>query len=417
MKKTLIILLIGLFSQHFMAQSLEIGAEIRPRLEYRHGYKTLKVDSLNAAAFVSQRTRLNFTYNSEKMNAYLSVQDVRVWGDVATLNASDKNAPAVHEAWAELLLAPAWRLKLGRQEISLDNQRIFGAVGWAQQARSHDALLASYKPNEFHEITLGLALNATAETLFETDYTLNNYKAMQYLWYHAQLNPLKLSFLVLNNGLAYMENNKQEVAYNQTFGTHARYRKNNFQADGSVYFQTGKLDTASLNAFNVALNASYKFTNGLKTGLGAEYLSGTDMNTTSTTVKSFNPWYGTNHKFNGFMDYFYVGNHINSVGLIDVYASVAYAKNKFSMAVTPHVFNAAAAVINSQNQEMDAYLGTELDVTFNYKWTPDVTFQAGYSHMFASETMGILKGGNANATNNWAWLMVTINPRIFKTTL
>ena len=30
---------------------------------------------------------------------------------------------------------------------------------------------------------------------------------------------------------------------------------------------------------------------------------------------SFTPFYGTNHKFNGHMDYFYVGNHIGNVGL------------------------------------------------------------------------------------------------------
>lgn len=409
-------MLFGAMSQTFFAQNFEISAEIRPRFEYRHGYKTLTVDSLDAASFVSQRTRLNFAYGSEKINAYLSLQDVRVWGDVPTLNSADNNGTSIHEAWAELLLTPEFSLKLGRQEISYDDQRIFGAVGWAQQARSHDAVLAIYKPNVNNHFELGLAINATSESLFETNYALNNYKSMQYVWYHINLSPVELSFLALNNGLAYMENDKQEVDYNQTFGTHATMAKNQLKAEASVYFQTGKIANQNVQAYNASLNASYSFTNGLKPGLGVEYLSGTDMNATNSNIKSFNPWYGTNHKFNGLMDYFYVGNHINSVGLIDVYANITYTKNKFSVSVIPHMFNSAATVTNALNEDMDDYLGTELDMSVTYKWTKDVSFQAGYSQMFATETMEVLKGGNANATNNWAWVMITIKPSLFKTT-
>lgn len=415
MKKPLIILLLLVMSQMLMAQNLEISAEIRPRLEYRHGYKTLTVDSLNAASFVSQRTRLNFAFASEKINAYLSLQDVRVWGDVPTLNTADNNGTSIHEAWAALLLTPKFTLKMGRQEISLDNQRIFGAVGWAQQARSHDALLAIFKPNKTNYMELGLALNATTESLFGTNYTLNNYKSMQYIWYHTKWMPVNLSFLVLNNGLAYLENNKQEVAYNQTFGSYITYSENKLKVEASAYFQTGKIGVNNLNTYNLSLNGLYSFTNGLKTGLGVEYLSGTDMNTSSSDIKSFNPWYGTNHKFNGLMDYFYVGNHINSVGLLDMYAHLTYTKNKFSVSVVPHIFNSAATVINALNTEMDAYLGTEIDVTLTYNWTQDVSFQAGYSQMFAADTMAVLKAGNASATNNWAWAMVTIKPSLFKT--
>jgi len=408
-------MLFGVMSQAFFAQNLEVSTEIRPRFEYRNGYKTLKVDSLNAASFVSQRTRLNMKYGSEKVKAYLSIQDVRVWGDVPTLNTSDNNGTSIHEAWAELLFTPEFSLKLGRQEISYDDQRIFGAVGWAQQARSHDALLAIYKPNVNHHFELGLAINATSESLFETNYALNNYKSMQYVWYHAKLAPVDLSFLALNNGLTYMENAKQEVDYNQTFGTHATMVQDKWKAEASVYFQTGKIANQSVQAYNASLNASYNFSNGLKPGLGVEYLSGTDMNTTNSDIKSFNPWYGTNHKFNGLMDYFYVGNHINSVGLVDVYANITYTKNKFSVSVAPHVFNSAATVTNALNEDMDTYLGTEVDITASYKWTNDISFQGGYSQMFATDTMEVLKGGNANTTNNWAWIMITIKPSLFKT--
>ncbi|MBF8149854.1 alginate export family protein [Winogradskyella sp. F6397] len=416
MKTILTILFLGVVMTSY-TQEFEMSTELRPRFEYRHGYKTLIPNDIDAASFISQRTRLNFNYKSDKLNAYVAFQNVRVWGDVTTTSLTDKNGITVHEAWAQLLFNSKLSLKLGRQEINYDDQRLFGSVGWAQQARSHDALIVTYKPNANNRLDLGLAMNETAETLFETNYTVNNYKAFQYVWYHTSIDAVGLSFLLLNNGLAYEDtNNEQKVDYNQTIGSRFTFEKDKFNADASVYFQTGKIADTELSAFNVAANASYKINAKFKIGLGAEYLSGTDMNATENTLKSFNPWFGTNHKFNGLMDYFYVGNHTNSVGLLDINATFGYQKDKFSATLVPHLFSSAATVIDNTNNEMSNSLGTELDLIIGYKWTKDISFNAGYSQMFATETMEVLKAGNKDNTNNWAWVMITIKPSLFKTT-
>ena len=139
------------------------------------------------------------------------------------------------------------------------------------------------------------------------------------------------------------------------------------------------------------------------------------MNTTENTLNSFNPWFGTNHKFNGLMDYFYVDNHANSVGLLDVNATLAYQKERFSVKLVPHLFSSAATVVDNTGKEMSNALGTEFDLVLGYKWTNDINFQAGYSQLFATETMEVLKGGNKDSTNNWAWLMVSVKPSLFKT--
>lgn len=415
MKKILTILCIGLGMVTY-AQEFEISAELRPRFEYRHGYKTLTPEDMDATAFVSQRSRLNFGFKNEKLKAYFSLQNVRVWGDVPTMASSDKNGSVIHEAWAEAILNTHFSLKFGRQEIVYDDHRMFGNVGWAQQARSHDALIVTFKPNENNKIDLGLAISAETEALFESDYNVNNYKSFQYLWYHTQLNAIGFSFLILNNGLAYDdENNAQQVDYNQTFGTHATYGKNKLKADASVYLQTGKIANTDLKAYNFAVNLNYAISENFNTGLGGEYLSGSDMNSTSNTLKSFNPWYGTNHKFNGWMDYFYVGNHINNVGLIDINATIVYQKNKFSAKLIPHFFSSAATIVDEMDDELSNSLGTEIDLMLGYKFSKDIQFQIGYSQMFASESLEVLKGGNKNSTNNWAWAMIVVKPSLFKT--
>jgi hypothetical protein len=417
MKKVNLLMLLLALGEVTFAQTFEFSAEIRPRFEYRHGFKTLMVDTLDAAAFISQRTRLNFDYNSDKINLFINVQNVRIWGDTPTLNNSDKNGVALQQAWVEVILNKQLALKFGRQEISYDDQRVFGNVDWAQQARSHDALVATFKPNETNTIDMGLAISSENETLFDTNYTQNNYKSFQYVWYHTKLKKLDLSFLILNQGYAFFDdNNKQHVDYNQTFGTHARYISQKLKVDTSFYLQTGQIANRDLNAYNMALNTHYALTNHFNLGLGGELLSGTAMNSSDDKLNSFNPWYGTNHKFNGFMDYFYVGNHINTVGLVDLNATLSYQNHPFSAVLMPHIFYSEATIINAEEDELSKYLGTEIDLVLGYKFSKEVLFQAGYSQMIATESMEILKGGNKDATNNWAWIMISVNPSLFTTT-
>ncbi|MCF8232499.1 MAG: hypothetical protein K9J27_09955 [Bacteroidales bacterium] len=46
-------------------QSFDLKGEMRPRLENRHGYKTLPLPDDEPVAFISQRARLNAMYSDE----------------------------------------------------------------------------------------------------------------------------------------------------------------------------------------------------------------------------------------------------------------------------------------------------------------------------------------------------------------
>ena len=72
MKKLILLALFGMLSQTNFAQEFDLSLEFKPRFEYRHGYKTLIPDDVDAATFVSQRSRLNFNYGSEKLKAFTS---------------------------------------------------------------------------------------------------------------------------------------------------------------------------------------------------------------------------------------------------------------------------------------------------------------------------------------------------------
>jgi hypothetical protein len=158
---------------------------------------------------------------------------------------------------------------------------------------------------------------------------------------------------------------------------------------------------------------NFKVVENFSIGVGTEYLSGNDQGSTSSKNNAFNPFYGTNHKFNGLMDYFYVGNHISSVGLIDLYVPLKYSKNKFSISLVPHFFSADGTILNSDNTKAESYLGTEIDISAGYKIIKSVSINAGYSQMFATESMEMLKGGSKDEINNWGWVMVAFKPNFF----
>jgi len=407
--------LLGMMSLNTFAQEFDANLQLRPRYEYRNGFKAPISNGESPTSFISQRSRLNFNFKQEKLKLKLTLQNIRTWGDVTTTTQADKNGVVLFEGWAQYEINSKWSSRLGRQVISYDNQRILGELDWAQQGQSHDAVLFSFHP-ENQQLDLGFALNSNTENLIEptTPYTIN-YKSMQYAWYHTRISKLNTSVLFLNTGYEYAQPNTQlDVDYKQTFGTYLSYKEKKWDTNLGFYGQTGKSSNKNVSAWYAGASLGYAVTEKFKTALGYEFLSGKNQDDTSSYIKSFSPIFGTNHGFNGYMDYFYVGNHQNSVGLQDAYLNLNYTQNKWQFALMPHYFSAPATILNASNKKMDSYLGTEIDFTMSYSVQKDIKISGGYSQMFATDTLERLKGvTNPAATNNWAWLMISFNPRLF----
>ncbi len=397
----MLIITVGIYGQTLF----DINAEIRPRFESRNGYKVLPIDGQDAANFVSQRARLSFKFAQEKLKLKVALNNTKVWGDIKTLGGDDVNI-SFHEAWAEALLSDKFSIRLGRQEIVYDDHRIFGSVNWTQHGRSHDAMVMKWLIDTKNRLDIGFALNANGESLARTAYTMQ-YKALQYAWYHGNFNKFGLSLLLLNNGMEYDHNGSLEIDYTQTIGTRLTYKEGKFNSDASFYFQGGQKLETDVSASNFAINLKYKVSPEFLIGVGYEYLSGNDIGDTNE-INAFSPLYGTNHKFNGWMDYFYVGNWGNNVGLQDINIVLAYTKDKFSAKLIPHFFSAAA-----DTGAMDDKLGTEIDFTLGYKIAKNISFNLGYSHMSGEDTLIALQGGNREDSGSWAWAQFVFNPTLF----
>ena len=416
--KIVLIISILMVTVEGFAQEFDVNLQLRPRFEYRNGFKELMKDGAYPTSFISNRSRLDFDFKQEKIKAKISFQNVRVWGDVATTAVSDKNGVALFESWFSYDLNTEWSAKVGRQVISYDNQRIFGGLDWAQQGQSHDAMVIHYIKDQI-KIDFGGAISNGGENLTETLYT-TSYKNLQYIWFNKKFSNSSLSLLALNT--AYQFENvptaKFENAYMQTLGGFTKFQNNNWFGDLGAYVQTGETALVTkkeaLLAYNVGVNLGYKFSPNFKAEFGFEYLSGKAQDDTDAKMKSFTPLFGTNHGFNGFMDYFYVGNHKNTVGLKDFYGKLTFEKEKLQLALAPHLFYSAAQILDKNTMEkLSADLGTEIDLTCVYKVDKNIALSGGFSKMFGTRSLEQLKGGNKDNDNNWAWLMVSFNPNLF----
>ena len=405
---------IVLFMDNVKAQEgyFKVSGQYRIRPEFREGYKTLATDTSKAAFFIAQRARLILDYKKDNIKMFSSVQDIRTWGDEEQLK--DNAGLQVNELWLELALKHGVSLKVGRQELVYDDQRLLGNLDWANATRSHDALLVKYiNTNKKFNWHLGGAFNQSGEPLFGTGYQLKNYKFLVFTWLKKDFGNSSLSFTSVANGLNASVAADKKTYTSYTFGPLYNYQGKIFKALVGVYYQKGKTDNALL--LDAYMINSYAQLNGKKAfaGIGLDYISGNNDNTPLNHSHSFSTLYATNHKFYGYMDYFTnLPVDTKQRGLVDPYFRVGLIPNK-NITTTVDFHHFLLANKNHLSDYKKGVLGNEIDLMIDYKISSVINFQAGYSMMFATKNMELLKTGNSHNYNNWAFVMLKVSPTFF----
>ncbi len=390
-----------LFFNHAAHAQFLLSGEFRPRTEFSRGYKTLATKDQNMSVATAQRTRLNALFSSEGLYTKLVLQDVRLWGSQPQLVTNEDYATSVHEAWAEVNLLTDFSLRAGRQELVYDDHRIFGNVAWTHQARSHDLLLL--KLEKTFKLHIGVAHHENSNITNNIYNGPDAYKDLQFLWINNTWGNAGLSLLFLNNGVPYFVSaDTEKTRYSQTYGGRYVYAPEKISFATNLYGQTGKHSSGeSISGLNFLIEVSLQ--NRLTAGF--EYLSGNSYDNTDK-IYAFTPFYGTNHKFNGYMDYFYVGNHIHSVGLNDAYIKYGISTDNLNLNIDLHYFASAGKI----SPDAEKYLGTELDLGASWAIRPMATISAGWSVMFAGESLELLRSGDHSTGQHWGYLMLTVTP-------
>lgn len=416
LKTNLFFMLLGMISTTCFAQDnfFKISGQYRARTELRNGYKTLFTDSSEVAFFTAQRARLMFDFKKDNIQFYTSIQDARTWGDEE--QKKDLAGLQVNELWSAIKLHPLWWVKIGRQELVYDEHRLLGNLDWANSTISHDAMVIKYKNDSLKlQWHIGAAYNQYGEPLSGTTYTLKNYKFLGFTWLKKEFNyGHALSALIIANGMNSTITTSPKMKTMYTFGPLYTYNHQNWKGILGAYLQDGRTDKNLIQkAFMVNASLEKKIDQVLL-GLGVDYLSGNKDNTSVTESDNFYTLYATNHKYYGNMDYFVsFPNDTKQRGLTDIFARIGYIPSKlWSTALDIHNFSLANAYLSGSTSEIKKPLGTEVDLTLDYKPNSMIQLQFGADYLFASKNMEALKGGNASGTNAWAYLMLKVSPTL-----
>ncbi len=414
MKLTTIILSAILMSSSFLhaqekKNQFTIDAQLRGRAEYRNGVLAPREEGDKPAFFIYNRARLSMGYQREKLQMKFSAQHVGVWGQDPQI---DKNGRFIlNEAWAKLDLSKDFFMQAGRQPLVYDDERLLGGLDWNMAGRFHDALKLGYE-KDIHKLHLILAFNQNDEKVIGGTFYADGgqpYKSMQTLWYNGQwAKNFTASLLFINLGYETGTSEKAETSYMQTTGTYLTYTPGAWTFNASGYYQFGyNKQDKKVSAYMLGAKAGYKINPRWNVFVLTDYLSG---DPDSKKVTTFDPLYGTHHKFYGGMDYFYASAY--NKGLWDKQVGIDFKPSpQWALSLNYHHFSTTYDVRNADGEE-GRTLGSEIDFQLDYTWTKDVKVSLGYSTMFGTKYMDVVKGGNHKSWQDWGWLSLHINPRI-----
>ncbi|MFZ4413361.1 MAG: alginate export family protein [Bacteroidales bacterium] len=416
------------FSFQMASAQFTINGEFRNKTMFLDGYKQLLIGSQNPYGVVVQRSRLSFDYKKDNLSFAFSVQDIRNWGQDAT-SANNTNM-GVFEAWAKYSFNENFSVKLGRQQIKYDDERLICASNWTDQGVVHDLAVFQYDNKvKTLKADLGLAMNNNALALnYLSDYTVKNYKYMAYLWLNKTFAEKKLDVSLMS----IMDINQKPLEPNNlnsrfTIGPNVNFKKGKFSIGGIFYYQGGKLaDGKTVNANFYSAKLGYKITKALELSVVYDHYSGTDFKDTSlakTTSTTFDKLYGTNHTFLGYMDYF-TGNAADitkAAGINDLNIRAIFDfKEKHSIEATYHLYYLDKAYIPASHKpslEVNKSLGSEIDLVYTYKYNKIINLSLAYCTMLPNETLkylhtGVIGGGNTKFPQ-FVYLMISFKPNFF----
>ena len=383
-----------LYSQEFPVVGLD--GQVRLRGEW-DGRST----GVDPDAATLSRIRVGVRAQLESwIRAYVQLQDARAWGTEGnTLTDASADQFDLHQGFVELGKPSQIVARLGRQEVMLGDERLVGAVGWTNTARSFDGARVTGRAGDFEWTVLWMNV-AERDALAATGLDPQaNQGANDDGWllggFAARSIPggaIELTALADRDAAT-------DESYTVNLRAHGDAGLISYEAAGALqfgpdreaYFASGKLGVAH-GSGTVALQL--------------DYLSGDD-DPTDAERKAFNTLYATNHKFYGYMDYVIaVPGQTGEAGLIDAMARAAVRLTpRWTMNVDLHRFGTA---VERAGQRA---LGTELDAIANWTMARLASLQLGMGVFLPADLAVTLLPAFAGGDDPTYWGYVQLSLR------
>lgn len=298
--------------------------------QLRYRYESVDQDGpmpINIDAKAST-LRANLSYKSgeyKKIHGFIEGQAILHLGNDRfndTVNGktsypvvADPDDLALNQSWLSWAGVPGAEIKLGRQIINIDNQRIIGSVDWRQNDQTFDAAIGSYSAiNKNLQLQYGYIWNVNR--VFGDDHPLGDLKSRNHFLrgsyqFYGWLNVAAYGY--------WLDFDRQPASSSRTIGVRGTGKRRvadglslNYEAEYARQQDYASNPTSYNEDYrHLAIGLTYK---GIAAGLGQELLGGDGTAAFQTPL-------ATLHKFNGWADKFLV---TPAAGLKDSYASLGY---------------------------------------------------------------------------------------------
>lgn len=380
-------LLMPALAQSQQDTTLNLDVQMRVRSEWRDGYKLASAnETLNRENLVTvQRARIGLKGRWRSFDYKLGAQDIRTFGGPT---GQSQGTLGISEAWWSTELAYGMVLKVGRQEIKFDNERVVGAVDWSNPGRFLDGVRLDRQKDRPDQG------NSTAALTWDE---LNN--TLRVMLYHRAMvgQGNKLTFLLFGQ-----DSETEPSALTLGFTTRFKVGDHGYVAT-EAYSQPRQFDSGAGSGMGWGNGPVYKFANmliadvGRKGELGHEWQLGLDLLSYDGDQDGFGfqPFLGTNHRHYGWMDQFYVGTQ--TPGLTNLRLRHTAPLNLRQL---PTAKGWGAAFHHFRTAGFGDLLGNELDLWITGKKDGALTWHVGWSLM--DVTLQHVERQNALPQEEWS---------------
>ncbi len=362
-------------------------------LNLRLRYEGVNQDNaIKDADALTLRTRLNYTSADYKgFSTQVEFEDTRVVAGVDDYNNSigsggdysviaDPETTELDQALIQYKF-DSLTTKLGRQVITLDNQRFVGDVGWRQDRQTFDALAFSYQLSD--NLKLQYAYLNKRNRIFAEQKDIDSKDHLLNASYNSAIGKF--------TGYGYLlEEDNQTKNGIDTFGlsyagsSAFAKTKVNYRLEGALQDIDSVTTSYATHYLLAELSALYS---------GFDFKVGYELLGSDNGEKGFATPLATLHKFNGWSDQFL---NTPDQGLADLYASIGGKLAGGKWSVIYHKFDAdnASATVDD--------LGSEVDAVYTRSFAKNYLAGIKYAAYFAGDAAA----GKVDSDKLWVWAQV-----------
>lgn len=354
--------------------------QLRVRSEWRDGYQLASTSADQGSLSTFQRNRIGFSGGWGRMAFRVQFQDIRNYGQPGGNTQGNMGAA---EAWGSLLLRDGIKAVVGRQKIDIDNGRVVGAANWANPGRFLDGvqLIRERNKNRTAAMAAWDEVNQTRRLFVHHTQRLGVKHKLTLLAYDQHSDT---EFSAFTTGLTW----KSVLGNTGWWSTEAYLQKPDGGGSGAMWtLEAGRTGPA-----------------------GHTWIAGLDLLTDEDAGAAFSPLLGTNHKFYGWMDHFYLGAATN--GLTDLHIRhLGPLSESCAWGAVFHHFR-AYGFQGVLAQELDMYVtgAAKEGISWTVGWsimdcTPEHVMRQGHlSETDASQS--------AEHLQQWGWVSINLEPSV-----